>query len=348
MLSLHNTTALTKNIAKWVGISLTAVILFFLIIRIGVGIKNLLFPRPQPPPTVRFGKLPKIPFKESLTQKPLTYNINTVSGDLPSFPDRANVYILNHPRPGLLDLNDAKGKASIIGFKGQEKKIFENIYEWKNSGSLPTTLTYNIVTHDFKFTSPFLTNTNALSGLNLQNENDAIGISFDFLKQIGAQTDDFDMNKITTYLLAIKNTTLVSASSLSNAQVIHVDFHQKDVDRLPIFYPYPPHSLINFLVTSGVNTPVIAEGNYFHQAVSDISSTYPIKTTRLAFDELKSGKAYIGSFEGSGNSIAITDVLLGYYLTDEIQSFLMPVIVFKGENGFYAFVSAISDSFIIQ
>ena len=67
-----------------------------------------------------------------------------------------------------------------------------------------------------------------------------------------------------------------------------------------------------------------------------------------AYDELKSGNAYVGSYFGSGKSVSITKVSLAYYMGRTRQNYLYPVYVFEGTDGFTAYISALDDAWTVK
>src|SRR5688500_15166367 len=61
---------------------------------IGVNVYKTLFPPPPAAPTVKFGKLSKIPFPATAASPKLTYVIETPEGGLPSLPGQLKVYFM--------------------------------------------------------------------------------------------------------------------------------------------------------------------------------------------------------------------------------------------------------------
>ena len=112
-----------------------------------------------------------------------------------------------------------------------------------------------------------------------------------------------------------------------------------------MYYPRPPYSTINFLIVGDTIDPVV-EAQFFHQDIAETGETYPIKTADQAFEELRNGKGYIASFFGTSTTVKIKDVTLGYYISDRPQEYLMPIIVFHGDNDFIAYVSAVQNTWI--
>ena len=169
-----------------------------------------------------------------------------------------------------------------------------------------------------------------------------------------------------------QSNSLIETTSLSKAQVIRVNLYQKDVEydlntgksggeanikvheKMPILYPNTPYSTMEFWITSDPGKAVVGEAHYIHQDVdlSDSSGTYNVISPQEAYDELSNTdltkrKAYIAAYNGSDNNILIKDVYFAYYLGDEpekySQKYLMPIYVFEGSNGFFAYVSAVRD-----
>lgn len=113
---------------------------------------------------------------------------------------------------------------------------------------------------------------------------------------------------------------------------------------IPVLYSHPPYSTMNFWVASGEQSLEVVEANFSHKTPifsNEDTATYYIKTSREAFDELKNSKAYIASYAGSKTNVVINNIYLAYYLDETTQEYLMPIIVFEGDNGFSAYISAI-------
>ncbi len=374
-MSLHKATELIKKMAIGAGIGIGVIVILVFIFQGGVLLKNILYPPKTLPPDQRFGALPSIQFPKSEITDNFTYNINTVSGTLPLFPDRINVYSLIHPSPNLLNLDKAKEKAATLKFSDQSGKTLPEVslgngnYEWQEQTGINRKLKMDIVTFDFSLSSDYLSSLTVLGASNLSDENNAIQTVHEFLNSIQLLPDDIDLTKTqndqkdikyNTYpqLYAIRNGTLVPTTSLSNAKVIRVDLYQKDLEydldtgrrgdakikmKLPVLYPYPPYSTMSFWVASGQSTAEVDSLEFVHRAISttDSPATYPLKTAEDAFEEVKRGDAYIPSYLGLDKEILISNVFLAYYLAGENQDYLMPIIVFEGQKNFFAYVSAI-------
>ena len=349
MLTLSQATSESRAILKWGAVILSVLFLIMVLVRVGFILRDKYFPKAPPPPTISFGKITPVTFPDNVSDKSFNYSLDTISGELPQFPDRINVHKISKPLPDLLALQKAKSKISGAGFTSQEIAVSPEVYQWNQPAnsdsniSLDRSLKMDILSSNFTLSSNFISDPVVSSSANLNDTNTAIGSAQNFLTLMSSFPGDIDLAKTKTFLFSIKDNTLTSAPSVSGSQVIEVDFFQKDVDNLSIYYPKAVNSTISVLVVGGRNQPQIAQVNYSHQNISDESSTYPIKTAKQAFDELKQGKGYIASYFGTSEDISIKNVFPGYYLGDKKQDYLIPVAVFQGDNGFFAYVPLLTD-----
>lgn len=347
MLTLTAASKETKLILKWAAVIVAAIFLLILAFRVLVVLKEALFPTPPPKPTVIFGKITAPQFPANAVNDEFTYSIDTVSGSLPQLSDQAKVYRIDKPRSDLLALKNLGDRASQVGFKNGPFKVSNELYYWTDSsGSFLKTLRFNIRTADFTLFSPFYFDSDILSAKNFPKEGDAIKEARDFLKNLGYTSEEIDFSKTVTQMLTIRDGQLITASSLGTAHAFRVNFYQNDINSLPIVYEKPNESNLSFVVTGGTYRSQIVRGDYMLQRPTEEASTYPIKTPEQAFEELKNGKAYIATFYGEKNDIKIKEVFLAYYISSKEQEYLYPVIVFEGNDGFFAYVSAVTDEWV--
>jgi hypothetical protein len=387
-MTLHETKVLLikTGIGSLIGAGsiLVLVILFW----IGIGIKNIYLPPKVIPPTLEYGLLPAMQFPQSSLTDSRTYELQTITGDLPTdLPDRLTVFPIKIKPPNFLNLDKVKQIAKNLEFTGAKGVVIPEIqlsnthYEWNETINYRRKLVFNIHSFDFTLTSEYLRSLTALSAQYISNESSAIATVQNFLKTMKLTPDDLDITKTNTPNNAIKFVTypqlfsiitggqglntLVPASSLSKTQTIRVDLYQKDIEyelntgqddgkktipvKIPIIYPYPPYSTMSFWVASGSKEAIVAQAFYTHKDIDlkNTAATYPLKTPKEAFSQLEENNAYIASYSGNDQNIIIKNVFLAYYLgADEPQQYLMPVYVFEGNNGFYAYVPAVDQAHI--
>lgn len=348
MTTLHRVVDATKKVGIGFGIGILCILFLVVTFRLLLSLKESIFPTPPAPPTVSFGKLPKIIFPTATIQLP-SVTLNTVSGSLPVFDDRATVYRLIQAQANFSSIDKAKSIAATNSFLGDPTPVSDTVYQWTKSDPIPQILSLNIQTFDFSLTADYSNNPQVLSATNLGTPTDAIAtVTSLFNNFIGDLPKDIDQTKTQTNLFAIQNGTLIPALSLSGAQLIRVDFYQSDINKLPIYYPHYPQSLLSGLVASGDSNQTVLEATYVHKSIDQSSNaTYPILTAQEAYDALKKGEGFVANYDTPGKRVTIRTVTLGYYLSDDPgQQYLMPIIVFQGDNNFYAFVSAIRSEWI--
>ncbi len=341
-MSLHRTVENTKTLAKVATITIAGIILLIFVLRILIGVKDLLFPKQAPPPVEGFGKLPPILFPKSALTTKLVYPIDTVTGTLPTFPDRIEVYKTIQPQPSLLFLNRARDKVSKLGFSSGGKQIAPTVYQWENPNPPYKKIVLDILSFNFEMTSDFLSDKNVLDSRNVPGGNGAIDLSKSFLSGISSFPSDIDDSKTKMTQLSIKDNKLTPATSFSTTQIIQVDFYQKNIKDYQVYYPNYPGSSMSILVGGGqFQGGQVVGAHFFHQQIGEESTTYPLKSSQEAYQELQEGKAFIVSFNGSGKAAYINNMHLGYYISETKQDYLMPIYIFEGRNSFYAFLSAI-------
>ena len=182
MLTLNRATSLTKNVTKWSAIIVGSIILILILIRVGKILKEAIAPTPLPPPTISFGKLPAIEFPTGSSSEQKNYSIDTVTGALPTFPDRAKVFKIEEPSPDLLALKKTEEKVARAGFSSPSFQISANTYQWADpQSSILRKINVDIFTSQFSVSSSFLSNQAVISGANLPQGDRAQGVAQDFL-----------------------------------------------------------------------------------------------------------------------------------------------------------------------
>jgi hypothetical protein len=387
-MTLHETVETMKKLGIGSAIGIGLIIVIVITFNVGILIKNILFPPKAEDANHPYGKLQAIVWPENATKANLVYdNNNLVSGKFDTFPDRLNVYKLDNPAPNFLNLDKAKVKAKTLDFIDDTGTVLPPVplgdatYEWDEPNGLQRKLVFDIVSFDFTMTSNYLTSLTVLNAVGLPNEPNAIKTSTDFVGSIGLLPADLDITKTQntdkkvnyyTYpqTLSIKNSQLVPATSLSDAQVIRVDLYQKDVTynlntgfkdnnslfqtkqvQFPILYPHPPYSTMSLWVGVGPQGPTVVNAKFNHRnyiVEKDVEPTYLIKTADEAFEELKKGVGYIAAYNGSPDDVEehINNAYLAYFIGDTPQQYLMPVYVFEGDKGFFGYVSAVKNDWI--
>ena len=304
------------------------------------------FPEPPPPPTVSFGKLPKIPFPQKETPTNLVFTLETVDGKLPKLPNQQAVYFMPKPISTIKSLDTAKQKATGLGFNPNGTELVETVYLFKHNSS-PASLNLNIVTGIFSISYNLNSKPSVLENVPPDPAR-ASALAKTYLSRAMSVPGDLTGQTVHQYI-KIEDGNFNPANSLSDAHITKINLYRKSYNELPNVTSVLDQANIWFMFT-GAKSPgdqiVFAEYHYF--AIDENKSgTYPIKTADQAWEDLKSGKAYFANVDDrSQGNIVIRKVYLAYYDPDQYTEYYQPVIVFEGDDDFTAYVPAIIDDYL--
>jgi len=348
MATLTETAASVRQIIKVGGLMIGV----FLVIRLGIFFYKTYLtvanPPPPPPPTVAFGKLPMIIFPEKLHPE-LTLRLETPTGGTPSLGDRTEVYLMPTFRSNFLALDEAKETAKKLGFRGQPKEITERRYIWENNEFLPSSLEMDIINGSFTLKRNWQADPTILTEKQLPGKEQTAIEAKNFLRQSGLTNDELETGKIEVSYLNFGSGQYIEAPSLSEADFVQVDLFRPDVNEMSAL-PTDPNKGVVRIIFSGSRESekrvVQAEYNYFPVDI-DQSATYPIKTASQAWRELQTRQGFIASTgQNPSGVVAIRRIYLAYYDGETSNGFLLPLIVFEGDNGFFGYVEAITNEWL--
>lgn len=292
--------------------------------------------------TFALGKIPppNIPILE-ITGTP-TYNLETTTGRLPAMPTIINVYSVMKPSYIFSMEGVAESIAASVGFKGAVPAMeTANTYLWKDNQK---NLRINRVTGNFTFESDLrLLESKVFPGSissESKGEKDALGL----VKKYPIIPEDYLAGTQESRLLQIKNARLEKADSLSEAEIVRVDFFRKITTEgleVPILGPDPKEGLITAWVT-GKGDPIRINFNAWKIDLEK-TGTYPLKPISAAWEELNNGTGKLVYLREKNEDleqlytpkalgkVMIRNVYLAYYDEPETHDFLQPIYVFEGE-----------------
>jgi hypothetical protein len=309
----------------------------------GIKIYNKMFPAPPAAPTVKYGKLTKIPFPETGTSVKLTYTLETAEGGLPTnISTQAKVYFMPKASANLLSLDTAKGKAAAFGFGSELQRVTDTIYTFKNP-RFPATLQINIISNTFSISYDLTADASPIS-LKPPVAEVATSRFKSFLSSAGALPSDLT-GPVTHDFLKISNGQLVSALSLSEANFVKINLFRRNYDDLPMMTGNPNQANVWAIISGGNQAQQIIASEYHYHAVDESQfSTYPVKTPQDAFAELQNGQAFIANqgVNKEGENLKIRHIYLAYFDPDAESTYLQPIYVFEGDNGFMAYTPAVA------
>lgn len=343
-MSLTVTAYQSRQIIKYGGISL---LIFTLAWSIMIGAIKA-YRRANPPyiaPTVRYGVLPEIVFPpKEVKKKQFTQELPNDA--LPNFEDQAKVYVVYRPTSQFMALEEDKKTAKSFGFVNEPKEIRPGVYEFTNDAANQK-LTMNVLDGSFRLEYPYLEDQLLTSNAEAPGKEEATKIAMDFLKSGKKLSSDLENGEIKTSFLKIENNKINEVGTASEANVTRVDIFRQPLEEFEIVGPIPDEASVSVLVSGlDVRSRQVVEVDYRNVTIDRESfSTYPIKSSQEAWQELQAGEYWPAS-DNADTSTAIRAVKLAYFEPVTLTNYLQPVYVFEGSNEFTAYVRAVTDKYI--
>jgi len=343
-MSLTQTAYTSRQLIKYGGVGLIA----FTFLWITGGIAYRAYKAAHPtyyPPTVKFGLLPKIVFPDKKNEAK-SFSFELPNDETPNFSDQAKVYVIYRPNTTFLALEEDTKTAVNFGFSDAPVEVKPGIYEFKNS-TTNKTLTVNVLDGDFVMTYPYSSDQILLEGAKAPSKADTTAIASSFLDKGGKMTDDLINGEKNVSFWQIQNTGLKSVSAQSEANAARVDFYRQNLDDKKIVSSNFGQASVSVLVSgSTLDAKRIIGVNFKDLQINKESfSTYPIKTSQEAIDSLNAGN-YWTAIDVSNKNITIRKMYLAYFEPTTLTNYLQPVFVFEGDNGFVAYIPAVSSDYL--
>jgi len=315
-----------------------------------IAIYLKVFPPPPPAPTIKFGKLTKIPFPTNTNKANLNYTLETPQGGLPTdISTQAKVYFMPKPNPSLLALDVAKERAKAMSFTSDPIAESDTIYKFTNP-NYPMVLEMNIISGTFSISYDLSADRTPITLKPPVAE--VAAADFRALLSSASILPDDLTGPVTHNFYKLSSGLLAPALSLSEADVVKVSLFRKSYDNLPSMTANPNEANV-WAIVSGSTTreqQVIAAEYHYLPVDESQFSTYPIKTPGQAFSELQGGGAYIADLglNKDGGSLKIRRIYLAYFDPESASDFYQPVYVFEGDNGFTAYLPAVTSNYYSQ
>jgi hypothetical protein len=168
-----------------------------------------------------------------------------------------------------------------------------------------------------------------------------------YLSGAGLLPDDLTGPTEVEYI-KVEEGKIIQALSLSDADLVKINFFRKDTEEYPSLTPNPGKGNVWFMASGSIEREkIIVTGEYHYFPVDeDRFETYPIKTSLAAWEELKAGGGYIAQNSSIKDAaIKIRRVYLAYYDAGVSTEFFQPIVVFEGDGGFMAYVPAVTPEY---
>ncbi len=345
MASLTQTAYFARRTINWAIIGVIAYILLRIFWSIFIAVFLLIFPPKAPPPNHLFGKLPPLVFPQTATPSAkLTFQLQTIEGTVPKASESATVYFMPKTAPNLLGLNKAQEFASGFNFDATPVQENKNIYRF-NDAELPLRrLRYDIVSGNFILRYAFEQDPTIFSVKNLPLPEAGISEAVNLLQSHRLYTDDLAGGTNEVSFLKLSGSQLVGTTSLSQADAERIDFFRKPIGNTPVLTPFPDQAPVSIILSGTPNGKkrIVQFAYTFWPIDYETTATYGLKTSSQAWEELQAGSGYIARYPSDGGGAVVRNVYLAYYDSFDPQTYLQPVFVFDGDNGFRAYVPAVA------
>jgi len=93
------------------------------------------------------------------------------------------------------------------------------------------------------------------------------------------------------------------------------------------------------------NNSIVEIDYYYHEVDYLTFETYPLRGVKSAWKLVQAGEGFVASGQNLDRAV-VRSVELAYFDDFEYQAFLQPIYVFKGDDGFIAYVSAVHPNYI--
>lgn len=304
---------------------------------------------PKPPkPDYCWGKLPQIAFPNNASPSgQLTYTLQTADGELPEASTAARVYFMPKNIINLLSLSNAQSFVQQLGFTATPKQAAnQTMYHWIDPNAPLRTIDMDIVNKTFTLKYAYTQELSIFQGSSMQSPVDTIETAYEYFESLQLLQPDLSPRFAKQTYLKLVGDKLESATSQSQAQAARVDFYRMPYNGIRTVSDHPEQGLVNitFNSSSDLDKKFVAV-NYTYWPIETPRKPcyYPLKKPQDAWNELKSGNAYFASFPHNQTNYVITNVYLAYYDSTTPQYYFRPVYVFEGEQGFFAYVPALTE-----
>ena len=338
-MKLYDFAAFVRRAIVLAALAIAALIILKILYGIVVDIYLAINPPPEAPPTVGFGKLPELRLASLEINGSPAYLLETPTGALPSFDDRAYVVAMKPVQTTLLGEEKARELADELDFGGEGDLSANKKFLTFRDALDKRTLIVNVTTQNFSLTTDpaqisKLTKGSAPSGT------EAVKAAQQLLDRLGLQKFGFEAGNQTTSFKFATTKELKNAGSISEAHLTEVSFFRSLTEvtdqNFPILPLDPKKGLIQVQITTGLRPEInnILGIVYNAQEVEidkEKKETYPLRDVAEAWEEVKAGQgvAFVGTAEEL-KTIQITSISLAYFDDVVHQEYLQPIFVFSG------------------
>lgn len=352
MINLTEVSIGTRKFIFFLAIAL----IIYLILKVSFGVARqywiISHPTPLTPPDARFGEIPSLKFAKFATSSSgLTFSLQNIEGRPPETTNSARVFLMPKKLPSLLAIERVKELAIKLGFTKEPELVNQTDYSFIDQTNPLRTLNIDSVNLNFLLKYDYSRNPKIFDNITLRSKDQSTNEVNKFVKSNNLFDESIINGKTTTDLLIYNadSKKLLPATSLSQTQVMRVNFFREDIDNLKVLSPSnnQSYNYIFFAPSSFVPNQILEISYTFWPIAKDNFATYPLRSSTTAWQDLIDGYAVVVSLGNNlSKTITIRNISLAYYDSEEPQQYLQPVFVFEGDNDFVAYLPAISSEWL--
>lgn len=351
MASLTETAYHTRRAINWTVLGIIGYILLRMFWSIFVVVYLAVFPPKAPPPNHAFGTLPHVRFPQSAASPSgqLVFQLQTIEGSVPETSPSAHVFFMPKEGSNLLALSTAQNFAKRLGFSTTpiSDPQNKNVYRFDDPELTLRHMWYDVVSSNFIIRYDFQQDAGLFLNNTVPDAQGARQEATNILQTYNLFPDDFKGGEVAVTFYRVSENNLVPVESQSQADAVRVDFYRPDIASTPVVTGAAGGPVSVVLTGSKNNKKRMLQFSYTYWPVDyHTTATYTLKTSSQAWQELQNGSAYVLRYPQNAQAITVRNVYLAYYDTPDPQTYLQPVFVFEGDDGFIAYVPAVHPQFI--
>lgn len=307
-----------------------------------------------PPPAVintTFNKIQQPIIPQAASSSRYTYVLDTLDGtpNVENATNAATIYFIPEQAASFGSLPKATLMAKDAGFDTEvtQPRVSDNTANFDDG---KRKMSIDMKNFNFNFDYVLTPDDVNLDGSNIPAENALISQASNFLSRLTRYPTELAQGKKNIIYLNYnaENNQIATLDSSNGANMAEVDFYRPDLNGYPMVtstYYNSPHYVVFGFSRAGLRV-VRAQVKFFEHS-TDQTGLYPVKTAETAWQDLQQGRGKVVSSTKDSGEIVIKKVFLAYYDPDVYQQYLQPVYVFLSDDKFVAYVTAVTDEYLL-
>lgn len=299
-----------------------------------------------------FGKIKKPYLLEASPSSGLQFKLDTIEGVPTTATSTAKVFFLPPPQVRFGYKEKVFLIAKTLGFNTEATNSYRLVNNQAIFNEPKQKLLVDIRNFNFSYRYFFETDreliNQALTPENQESQSKAV----DFLQSIDAYPQEFTQGETNVIFFRYNpnNKTMAQLKDNIKSNLVEVDFYRPKIEGVPIVSPKffnSQHYVLMMFTKDGRARMLRSEVRFLEKSDAQVG-VYPLKTGEEAYAELTSGKGMVVSNPQDRKNIVLRKMFVGYLDPDTYQDYLEPVYVFLGDDNFVAYVSAVSNEFLVE